>query len=278
MKLPLLPLALFLPLAMACSSGGGPSSGSGGRAGDGGPGSGGAGGRDASVDVGGAGDLHGGHQPDVAAPVDAFVYEDAEEEEEAPPPVPPATPEAIAIAGQLHGAFLRVDCVSPEIELQFCLPEMRGKKRVALKFGGQPGKRYLVTLRVWGVMEAITYRGGTKDGKHFYLGGEVGTPMTAEYGLEVGAARYYFNHRDIGAGEHYTYGYTYVTTMPITITGGADLALYVSDPDNFMNTNHMDSSVSDVTPGLQEKLDVILAQPLQGQFIYLEVATAVAAP
>jgi hypothetical protein len=29
---------------------------------------------------------------------------------------------------------------------------------------------------------------------------------------------------------------------------------------------------------LQEKLDVILAQPLQGQFIYLEVATAVAAP
>ena len=54
--------------------------------------------------------------------------------------------------------------------------------------------------------------------------------------------------------------------------------LYVSDPDNYINTNHMQSEVEDITPGLQVKLDRIKAQPLQGQFIYLEVATATVVP
>jgi hypothetical protein len=272
MRLRVLHLALLLGL-VGCSSSSDGGGGGGGRGGGTG-GADAAGGRDAATE-GGAGGQHGGHNQEAGDPdAGGIIKEDAEVEEDSAP-VPPATAEAIAIAGQLHGAFLQLDCVSEEIELQFCLPEMRGKKRVPLRFGGQPGKRYQVTLRVWGVMEAITYRGGIQDGKHFYIGGQVATPMTAEYGLEAGTERYYFNHRDIGAGEHYTYGYTYVTTIPITITGGAALTLYVSDPDNFINTNHMESAVNDVTPGLQKKLDAILAQPLQGQFIYLEVATAV---
>jgi hypothetical protein len=276
MRLRVLSLVLSLGL-MGCSSSDGGAGGRGGDAGFEAGGAGGAGGRDGGAEAG-TGGVHGGHGQDAADPdAGGIIKQDAEEEEDSAP-VPPATAEAIAIAGQLHGAFLRLDCVSEEIELQYCLPELRGKKRVPLRFGGQPGRRYQVTLRVWGVMEAINYQGGTQDGKHFYIGGQVATPMTAEYGLEVGSERYYFNHRDIGAGDHYTYGFTYVTTIPITLTGGAAMALYVSDPDNFINTNHMESAVNDVTPGLQEKLDVILAQPLQGQFIYLEVATATAAP
>ena len=264
---------MFVVWLNACASaadsslrdaGGGDARPAGGSGGSGGAGTGGSGG---STGSGG----HGAHHLDAA---------EAPGEEPDAAAVPPPTPQAIAIAGGLHGAFLRLDCASEEFEFQFCFPEMKGMKRVPLRLGGEAGKRYAVSLRVWGVMEAITYRDGMQSGKHFYIGGRVGTPMTAEYALEVqGAApaKYHFNHMDIGAGDHYTYGFTYVTPA-IILPGAASLVLYVSDPDNYINTNHMQSEVEDVTPGLQEKLDVIKAQPLQGQFIYLEVATAVAVP
>jgi hypothetical protein len=102
--------------------------------------------------------------------------------------------------------------------------------------------------------------------------------MTAEYGLQIGNQTYYLNHEIVGvAGDHYTYGFTYVTS-PIVFLGGVNATLFVRDPDNFMNTNHMQSTVQDPTPGLQEKLDVILAQPLQGQFVYIEVGSVEVVP
>ena len=49
------------------------------------------------------------------------------------------------------------------------------------------------------------------------------------------------------------------------------MTLFVHDPDDFMNTNHMDSLPADAPPALQARLDVIRGQRLQGQFVYLEV-------
>jgi hypothetical protein len=45
-----------------------------------------------------------------------------------------------------------------------------------------------------------------------------------------------------------------------------------------MNTNHMDTMVEDPSPALQERLAIIRAQPLMGQFLYIEVVSATALP
>jgi hypothetical protein len=189
----------------------------------------------------------------------------------APTLLPPETRE---IAGELHGAFLELECQSEEIEFQFCVPKDGGRRSVTLKFGGAFGKTYAVTLAVWGVMETVTYKDGVQSGDHFYAGGVASTPMTAEYGLEIGSQTYYLNYQLVGAGEHYTYGIQYQTPA-ISIPGGVTITLFVRDPDNFVNTNHMQSMVTDPPPRLREQLRRIMTEKVQGQFVYVEVTTAV---
>jgi hypothetical protein len=191
----------------------------------------------------------------------------------APPTLLP--PETAAIAGELHGAFLELECQSEEIEFQFCLPKDGGRRSLSLKFGGRFGEAYAVVLAVWGVMETIKYKDGMLSGRHFYEGGVPETPMTAEYGLEIGAETYYLNYQDVGAGEHYTYGIQYESPA-IIIPGGATVTLFVRDPDNFVNTNHMQSMVTDPPPRLRAELRRIMTEKVQGQFIYVEVKSAVA--
>jgi hypothetical protein len=191
----------------------------------------------------------------------------------------PQTPDAAAaalpagtqaIAGGLHGAFLRVECASEEIELQFCHPQDKGIREIPIRMGGEPGRTYQVTLRVWGVMETVRYVGGMAAGEHFYIGGRRETPMNAEYGLRTTTQSYGLNHMQLSPGDHYTYGIQY-STPPIPIAGGSSVTLFVHDPDDFMNTNHMDSLPAEAPPALQARLDVIRGQRLQGQFVYLEV-------
>lgn len=193
----------------------------------------------------------------------------------APPTLLP--PDVAAIAGQLHGAFLELECMSAEIEFQFCYPKDMGKRMLTLEFGGVPGKTYLVSLAVWGVMETVKYQGGMLFGEHFYVGGTSGTPDTAEYGLEIAGQNYFLNYQDIGAGEHYTYGIQY-ESPPIPIPGGATITLFARDPNNYINTNHMDSKVTDPPPRLREQLLRIMMEPVQAQFIYVEVASATLKP
>ena len=61
----------------------------------------------------------------------------------APAPLPAA---AQAVAGELHGAFLRVECASEEIELQYCHPQDKGIREIPLRIGGEPGRTYQVTV------------------------------------------------------------------------------------------------------------------------------------
>jgi len=97
--------------------------------------------------------------------------------------------------------------------------------------------------------------------------------MTAEYGLEIGAQTCFLNYQDVGAGEHYTYGITYYTP-PIDIPGGATVTLFVRDPDNFVNTNHMQSMVTGPPPRLREQIRRIDMEMPQSQFVYIEVVSA----
>jgi hypothetical protein len=207
------------------------------------------------------------HRPDVDADI-ADASPDL-----APPTLLP--PETAAIAGQLHGAFLQLECLSEEMELQYCIPRDLGIRSLALKFGGVPGTTYSVVLAVWGVMETVKYKDGTLLGEHFYRGGSSGTPMTAEYGLEIAGQTYFLNYQDVGAGEHYTYGIQYQTPA-IPIPGGAVVTLFVRDPDNYVNTNHMDSRVTNPPPRLREEIRRIMMDQPQTQFVYVEVKSALA--
>jgi hypothetical protein len=215
-------------------------------------------------------------RPDAKAP-DAKVAEVRDAGEPEPELAPPTLlpPETLAIAGELHGAFLELECASEEIEFQFCVPKDGGRRSLTLKFGGGFGKAYSVVLAVWGVMETIKYKDGMLSGAHFYQGGVPETPMTAEYGLEIGAQTYYLNYRDVGAGEHYTYGIQYESPA-ISIVGGSTITLFVRDPDNYVNTNHMQSEVTEAPPRLREQLRRIMTEKVQGQFVYVEVKSAVA--
>jgi hypothetical protein len=190
---------------------------------------------------------------------------------------PGGDPALLAIAGDLHGAFLEIECISEEIELQYCVPRDMGVQDLMLRFGGEAGKRYAVVLKVWGIVEGIFYEGGKKQGDHFYVGGQSTTPMTATYGLQAGTQTYYFNHFDVGAGDHYSYGITYETPA-ITIPGAATLVLFGHSPDNIINTNHMQNEVMDPTPALEERLSKIASEKVQGQFVYLEVVSAKVVP
>src|SRR5205814_8215267 len=80
---------------------------------------------------------------------------------------PGGDPALLAIAGDLHGAFLELECDGEEIEFQFCVPKNMGVEDLMLRFGGEAGKRYAVVLEVWGVVEGIRYSGGKKLGEHF---------------------------------------------------------------------------------------------------------------
>lgn len=217
---------------------------------------------------------------DAAPHADAAVPGDAGSDVRPPPDLAPPTlllPGMMAIASELHGVFLELECASEEFEFQFCIPRDMGKRSVTVKFGGEPGKSYDVALRVWGVMETIKYRGGTLIPPAFYVGGTPETPDTAEYGLEIAGQTYFLNYQEIGAGEHYTYGIQY-STPPIVIPGGASVTLFVRDPDNYVNTNHMQSMVTDPPPRLREQLKRILAQTIQGQFVYVEVKSVLVRP
>jgi hypothetical protein len=189
----------------------------------------------------------------------------------------PLSAPALAIAGDLQGAYLELECLSEEIEFQFCRPKDRGQRQVTLHVGGEVGKKYSFVLGVWGVVEGVTYQNGIKGGDHFYIGGKGNTPGTAQYGLTVGDLTYYLNHFEIGAGEHYTYGISY-STPPIVIPGGATLTLYVDDPDNFVNTNHMQSEADNPPPGLLPHLAAIAKETPPGQFVYLEVLSVSPVP
>jgi hypothetical protein len=264
-----LPAAKDSDLAPGGMAGGGGAPAAGGAGGGHRPHSpdGGSGGAGGAANNGGS-----GGSPDAAATSDGEPQPDPDAPR-APMATPITDPTALAIAGELQGAFLQLDCAGPEIEFQFCVPKDRGILNVPLKFGGQPGKMYAVTLRVWGVVEGVNYAGGRKAGEHFYIGGTGTTPRTAEYGLTVGNQSYHLNHFVIGAGDHYTYGVSY-ETEPIMIPGGAAMVLYVRDPDNFINTNHMQSEADNPSPGLETKLAVIKSQPLQAQFVYIEIGSA----
>ena len=128
------------------------------------------------------------------------------------------------------------------------------------KFGGEPGKHYLVTLRVRGVVEPMMYKDGQQVGERFYIGGVPNNATYNIYQLSVSApaAHFYFNRDDKVGHRIFTIDYT----ATIEIEGGATLTLHGDGQNGHMITNFAKLVVPEVAPA---------PQPYNGQFIQLDV-------
>jgi hypothetical protein len=176
------------------------------------------------------------------------------------------------VAGQLHGAYLELTCMS-RITAQFCqAKDGEADQKIPLKFGGEAGKMYDVVMKVWGIVEMQTYKTGMPLGEHMQSGADetmVGNANYSVYGLLVGETLYALN-RYPSAGGDKTVAMHY-TSPPIKIPGGATLTLRHFDKNNHATRNFSKLSVPEPTPGLLAKIKM---QPFDGSFLYIEVVSA----
>ena len=129
-----------------------------------------------------------------------------------------------------------------------------------LKFGGEPGKRYKVTLRVRGVVEPMVYKDGQQVGEYFYIGGAPNNATYNIYQLSVSspAQHFFFNRQDKVGHKIFTIDYT----ATIDVEGGATLTLHGNGQNGRMITNFAKLVVPGIPPA---------PQPYNGQFIQLDV-------
>src|SRR6476660_2714330 len=127
-------------------------------------------------------------------------------------------------------------------------------------FGGEPGKRYKVTLRVRGVVEPMMYKDGQQVGERFYIGGAPNNATYNIYELTVSSppAHFFFNRDDKVGHRIFTIDYT----ATIEIDGGATLTFHGDGQNGRMITNFDKLVVPDVPPA---------PKPFNGQFIQLDV-------
>jgi hypothetical protein len=186
-------------------------------------------------------------------------------------------PSVPTIAGELDGAFLEPKCTDKPAN-GFC--HHSGVIEQKIKFGGEAGKTYDVTLKVWGIMEGIKFTGGEPAGDHFYAGGMSVTPRYSPCALKVGDKNYYLNRKEDRANDKV---YPFVFTTPaIKIPGQADLLLFCTDdaskhisinnPPPLGQAANGRHTIENPPERLKAKLGM---QPYSFLFTYLEAASAV---
>ncbi len=133
-------------------------------------------------------------------------------------------------------------------------------------FGGEAGKKYKVTLRFRGVVEPMKYKGGTKDGDYFYIGGEGDDATYNIYQLKISspAAHFFLNRQDKTGHQIFTIDYT----KTIEIDGGATLTFYGNGQNGKMISNFKKLTVEGVPPA---------PEVFNGQFIQVNVVEVVEA-
>jgi hypothetical protein len=132
------------------------------------------------------------------------------------------------------------------------------------KFGGEPGTRYKVTLRLRGVVEPMMYKNGQQDGDYFYIGGEPNNATYNIYQLTVSSpeSHFFFNRQDTIGHRIFTIDYT----KTIEIEGGATLTFHGDGQNGRMITNFSKLVVPEIPPA---------PAPYNGQFIQLNVLDVV---
>jgi hypothetical protein len=130
-------------------------------------------------------------------------------------------------------------------------------------FGGEAATTYDVTLRVRGVVEPMTYTGGTKTDR-FYVGGMKQDPEWNIYSLVVTAPAqsYFFNASDAVGYEIDTVDYE----VTIPMQGGTALTFGVNGQNQHTIANFEDLVVPDIPPA---------PDPIDGQFLQFDVISVV---
>jgi hypothetical protein len=116
-----------------------------------------------------------------------------------------------------------------------------------ITFGGRPGTRFSVTLRLRGVVELKRYGGGTPVAGHFLVGGTSPPDVVNAYVMSVSspAETYYVNADHSGSGEVVA---ALDDTVTIPIDAGATVELFATDSDCIQLRNCVDPAAAVCTP------------------------------
>jgi hypothetical protein len=139
-------------------------------------------------------------------------------------------------------------------------PKTTDNFTVSKQFGGQPGKRYKVTLRFRGVVEPMMYKDGQQVGEYFYIGGEKNNATYNVYQISVSSPKshYFLNRQDKVGHRIFTIDYT----QTIEIDGGAEVVFFGDGQNGRMITNYKKLVVPEIPPA---------PTPYNGQFIQVDV-------
>jgi hypothetical protein len=193
-------------------------------------------------------------------------------------PATAADPPSTAIGAALHGVRWEFPCKDPMPEnpkpgqdgssaLVKGDPKTTDQFTFERKFGGEPGKRYRVTLRFRGVVEPMMYKNGEMDDDYFYRGGEPNNGTYNIYKLAISspASHYFLNRQDKVGHRIFTIDYE----KTIDIDGGATVTFHGNGQNGRMITNFSKLVVPDVPPA---------PQPFNGQFVQVDVVKVEPAP
>jgi len=129
------------------------------------------------------------------------------------------------------------------------------------KFGGEKGKRYLVTLRFRGVVEPMMYKNGKMDGDLFYIGGEPNNATYNIYKISISSpeSHYFLNRQDKVGHRIFTIDYT----KTIEIDGEATVTFLGDGQNGRLISNFSKLVIPGINPAVK--------QPFNGQFIQVDV-------
>jgi hypothetical protein len=132
-------------------------------------------------------------------------------------------------------------------------------------------QRWMVTVRVRGVMEAITYNGGTAGADGWYAGGAPGDANDNVYELDVSApAQHYYLNRGTPTAQQ---SFVYDEMATFEVDGGATVTFIADGQDQLQWGNygpgpaHTPWTIAGVTT---------TPDPYDGQFAQLDVISAAA--
>jgi len=144
-------------------------------------------------------------------------------------------------------------------------PKTTDNFKAVKKFGGEPGKRYEVTLRFRGVVEPMMYKGGKKDGDYFYIGGKPNNNTYNIYkiGISSPSSHFFLNRQDRVGHKIFTIDYK----KTIEIEGGATVTLSGDGQNGRLITNFKKLVVPGIAPA---------PKPFHGQFVQIDVVDVIA--
>ncbi len=182
-----------------------------------------------------------------------------------------AAVDAKSPAASIHGFRFEFPCKDPMPEnpkegadgfsaLVTGDPKTTDNFTVKRHFGGEPGRRYKVTLRFRGVVEPMMYKGGQQVGEYFYIGGEKynGTYNVYQISVSSPQSHFFLNRQDKVGHKIFTIDYT----QTIEIDGGAEIVFRGDGQNGRMITNFKKLVVPGIAPA---------PEPFNGQFIQVDV-------